>query len=363
MPIIPGYLTSVLGTSKILSGSIMGLIESFSSLFKVIFGYISDKFKRRKLFISIGYAISTISKGLLAFTNFWWDFLLLRTLDRIGKGIRTAPRDALIASSSKDNKTGGAFGFHRMLDTFGAILGPLVTLIFLEKIKNYPITIGYKLIFLASSVPGLIAILIIIFFIKDKNSQIKRTIKDISALKDPNIKLFFIVIAIGALGRYSYAFTIWKAQELKYSIFQTIGFYAFFNLIYALSSYPFGIYSDKFGKKYIMILGFFISVLASLIFSTAKDIGSLLLAFTLYGFYSAIEDTIPRAYLAEVAKGFEKATVIGTYHTVFGIFVFPASLICGWLWQQKGIDYAFLYSAIMSSLAMFLMLFVKKQNK
>jgi len=360
MPIIPSYLITILGTSKILSGSIMGVIEALSSLFKVLFGYISDKFKKRKLFIMLGYGISTASKALLAFSHFWWDFLGLRALDRIGKGIRTAPRDALIAISTKSNKTGTAFGFHRMLDTFGAILGPLITILFLEHLKNYPLEKVYRILFLISSIPGIIAILVIYFFVKDSQGIVKKTIKNISALRDSNLILFFIVIAIASLGRYSYAFTIWKLQELGYSTLQLIGFYAFFNFIYAFSSYPFGIYSDKIGKKYIIILGFLISTFASLMFSKAKGITTLVIGFILYGFYLAIEDTVPRAYLADIAKNFEKATVIGAYHTIFGIFVFPASLICGWLWQTIGIDYAFLYAAIMSSLAMFLMLFVKK---
>ena len=361
MPIIPSYLINVLGISKILSSSIMGSIEAFSSLFKVLFGYISDKLKKRKVFIFIGYTISTISKAFLAFSTLWWDFLLLRILDRIGKGIRTAPRDALIASSVKESKTGGAFGFHRMLDTCGAILGPLITLIFLEKIKKYPTDIGYKLLFLASSIPGIMALSIIFFFIKDENQNehLKKKVKDISSLKDINITLFFLVIAISALGRYSYAFTIWKAQELRYSIFQTIGFYALFNLTYALSSYPFGIYSDKVGKKHMLIFGFLISIMASIIFSIARDSIFLLIAFILYGIYIAIEDTIPRAYLAEKAKGFERATVIGTYHSIFGVLIFPASIICGLLWQNIGINCTFLYSAIMNSFAMFLMFFVK----
>jgi len=362
MPIIPTYLTSILGTGKLLSGSLMGLIEAFSSLFKVIFGYISDKFKKRKLFILLGYTTSTLSKAFLAFTHSWEEFLGLRALDRIGKGIRTAPRDALIATSLNNKKTGGAFGFHRMLDTLGAILGPLVAIYFLKLTKDYPLKQCYRLLFLISSIPGVIAIFIIFLFIKDRGSGVKKTIKDISALRDPNLICFFMVIAIATLGRYSYAFTIWKAQELGFSLIKSIGFYAIFNLIYALFSYPIGIYSDKTNKKNIILLGFAIATLSSLIFSYANDIKELIVAFILYGIYMAIEDTIPRAYLAELAKDFEKATVIGAYHTIFGIFVFPASIICGWLWQIASLKYAFLYAATMSFIAMIFMNFINIKN-
>ncbi len=360
MPVIPGYLRDVLGTGKLLSGSIMGLIESLSSLFKVIFGYISDRFRKRKAFVLLGYTLSTVSKAGLAFTRFWWDFLTLRVLDRVGKGIRTAPRDALIAESTKKGRTGRAFGFHRMMDTLGAVAGPLVAIALIELLKNLPIEKAYRYVFLLSAVPGLISLFVIVLFVKDRGQEVRKKIKGVSALKNRNLRLFLIIIAVGALGRYSYAFTIWKAQSLGYSIVQSIGFYAIFNVIYALSAYPFGLYSDRFGKKRMITLGFGIATLAALTFAYARDLPTLLAAFILYGLYIAIEDTIPRAYMADLAGEFEKGTVIGAYHTIFGVFVFPASLIAGWLWQNYTINYSFLYAALMSTSAMILMALIKE---
>ncbi len=360
MPVMPGYLRDVLGTGKLLSGSIMGAIESLSSLFKVAFGYISDRFRKRKAFVLIGYALSTVSKAGLAFTRFWWDFLGLRVLDRIGKGIRTAPRDALIAESSERGKTGKSFGFHRMMDTLGAVAGPLVAIGLLELLKNLPSKSIYRYIFLLSALPGVLSLFVIVLFVRDRGTNVKKKIKGISALKDRNLRLFLLVIAIGALGRYSYAFTIWKAQSLGYSIVQSIGFYALFNAIYALSAYPFGLYSDRFGKKRMITIGFGVATLAALTFAYARNLATLMAAFILYGLYIAIEDTVPRAYMADLAREFEKGTVIGAYHTVFGVFVFPASLIAGWLWQAYSINYAFLYAATMSATAMVLMTLVRE---
>lgn len=154
-PIVPTYLTDILGIGKVASGSIMGLIESLSSLFKVFFGYVSDVFKRRKIFVALGYLLSTISKGALALTRTWWDFLALRILDRVGKGIRTAPRDALIAESSEKRKNGKSFGFHRMMDTLGAVAGPLVAMGLMALLKNYPMETAYRYVFLLSAVPGI----------------------------------------------------------------------------------------------------------------------------------------------------------------------------------------------------------------
>ncbi|NJE05867.1 MFS transporter [Thermococcus sp. M36] len=355
-PIMPSYLMEVLNAGKLLSGSVMGAIESMSSLFKVAFGYVSDKFRKRKAFVFAGYALSTLAKGALAFTRYWWDFLALRALDRIGKGIRTAPRDALIAESTEKGKTGKSFGFHRMMDTLGAVAGPLVAIALIEFLKSLPSETMYRYIFLLSAIPGAISLFVIILFVKDRGGEVKKKIKGISTLRDRNLQLFLAVVAIGALGRYSYAFTMWKAQELGYSVVQSIAFYALFNLIYALSAYPIGAYSDSFGKKRMITIGFGVAALASLTFAYARDFSTLVLAFALYGLYIAIEDTVPRAYMADLAKEYEKGTIIGAYHTVFGVFVFPASVIAGWLWQSHSLDAAFMFSVAMNLLALLIML-------
>ncbi|ASI98274.1 MFS transporter [Thermococcus celer] len=360
IPIMPSYLTEVLDAGKLLSGSVMGAIESMSSLFKVAFGYVSDRFRKRKVFVFTGYALSTLAKGALAFTRYWWDFLIMRTLDRVGKGIRTAPRDALIAESSEKGKTGRSFGFHRMMDTLGAVAGPLVAIGLIELLKGLPAERAYRYIFLLSAVPGIISLLVIALFVRDRGGEVKKKIKGISTLKDRNLQLFLTVVAIGALGRYSYAFTMWKAQELGYSIVQSIAFYALFNLVYALSAYPIGTYSDGFGKKRMITLGFGVAALAALAFAYARDLYTLLLAFAVYGVYIAIEDTVPRAYMADLAREYEKGTVIGAYHTVFGVFVFPASVIAGFLWQSYSLTSAFTFSALMNVVAMVLMAFVRE---
>lgn len=342
-PIVPSYLTDVLGEGKLISGSIMGAIESMSSLFKVAFGYVSDRFKKRKAFVFIGYALSTLAKGALAFTRSWWDFLTLRALDRIGKGIRTAPRDALIAESSEKGKSGKSFGFHRMMDTLGAVAGPLVAIGILKLLEGLPVEKAYRYVFLLSAVPGLISLLVILLFVKDRGAEVKKKITGISTLRDRNLQLFLAVVALGALGRYSYAFTLWKAEELGYTVVQGMAFYALFNTIYALSAYPIGIYSDRLGKKRMITAGFAVAALASLAFAYARDLATLVGAFALYGLYIAIEDTVPRAYMADLAKDYEKGTIIGAYHTVFGLFVLPASVIAGYLWKTYSLTYSFLF--------------------
>ncbi|ASJ08518.1 MFS transporter [Thermococcus siculi] len=359
-PIMPSYLIEVLDAGKLLSGSVMGAIESMSSLFKVAFGYVSDRFRKRKAFVFAGYALSTLAKGALAFTRYWWDFLSLRALDRIGKGIRTAPRDALIAESTEKGKTGKSFGFHRMMDTLGAVAGPLVAIAIIELLRGLPKETMYRYVFLLSAIPGLLSLFVIILFVKDRGSEVKKKIKGISTLRSRNLQLFLAVVAVGALGRYSYAFTMWKAQELGYTVVQSIAFYALFNLIYALSAYPIGTYSDSFGKKRIIAIGFGVAALASLAFAYARNLPTLIGAFVLYGIYIAIEDTIPRAYMADLAREYEKGTIIGAYHTVFGVFVFPASVIAGWLWQSYSLTHAFLFASLMNFVALGLMALVRE---
>lgn len=357
-PIVPSYLTDVLGEGKLISGSIMGAIESMSSLFKVAFGYVSDRFRKRKAFVFIGYALSTLAKGALAFTRSWWDFLTLRALDRIGKGIRTAPRDALIAESSEKGKSGKSFGFHRMMDTLGAVAGPLVAIGILKLLEGLPVEKAYRYVFLLSAVPGLISLLVILLFVKDRGAEVKKKITGISTLRDRNLQLFLAVVALGALGRYSYAFTLWKAEELGYTVVQGMAFYALFNTIYALSAYPIGLYSDRLGKKRMITAGFAVAALASLAFAYAQGLTALVAAFSLYGLYIAIEDTVPRAYMADLARDYEKGTIIGAYHTVFGLFVLPASVIAGYLWKTYSLTYSFLFSAAMNLLALVLMLLI-----
>jgi MFS family permease len=220
---------------------------------------------------------------------------------------------------------------------------------------------AYRYVFLLSAVPGIVALFVIFLFVKDKGKKVKKKITGISALRDRSLQLFLTVVAIGTLGRYSYAFTLWKAEELGYTVIQGMAFYALFNLIYALSAYPIGSYSDRFGKKRMITLGFGVAALASLAFAYARDLPSLLAAFTLYGLYIAIEDTVPRAYMADLAREYEKGTVIGAYHTVFGVFVFPASVIAGWLWKSYSLTYSFLFSALMNAVALVLMLFIRER--
>ncbi len=353
-PLLPIFLTNVLFAGKLVSGSIMGAIESASSLFKVVFGYISDKMQKRKRFVFAGYLISTISKAALAFVYSAYEFLVLRIADRIGKGIRTAPRDAIIAESS--DESGKSFGFHRSLDTLGAVIGPLLAVALLGLLGSSSSTI--RLIFLLSAIPASIGILFLLF-VKDTGSGISKAVKGVSAFKSRELRIFMLAVVIASLGRYSYAFTIWRAEELGYSLVESIILYAIFNVIYSVSAYPTGVLSDKVGKKFMVGVGFLLFALTSLMFAFAKSLLGFILAFSLFGVSVAIEDTVPRAYASDLARDFEKGTIIGAYHTLYGLAVFPASLIVSLFWQTIGLSYGFVYAAVMNFAAIAILLLLR----
>ncbi len=347
-PVLPIFLTNVLSAGKIASGSVMGLIESFSSLFKVLFGYVSDRMERRKLFVFIGYSISGISKALLAFVTSAYDFLAVRTLDRVGKGIRTSPRDAIISESVSKSESGRSFGFHRMLDTFGAVIGPVFAILFLTYIGMERI----RLLFLLSIIPCLIALFILTFVReRGKGRMEKKKPRIATAFAKRELRFFLLCVLISSLGRYSYAFTIWRAEELGFGIVQDVAFYMLFNIVYGLSAYPVGIYSDKVGKGITTVIGFALFSVSSILFAVSDNLPLLLLAFAIFGIATAIEDTVPRAYMSDLAGEFEKGTVIGAYHTIYGICVFPASLIVSLLWQNFSLSHGFMYAAFMNGVA------------
>jgi len=341
LPIVPLFLTDILKASKLASGSIMGLIESCSSLFKVAFGYASDKMKRRKFFVTIGYLLSMVSKAALAFSISAIDFLILRLIDRTGKSIRTAPRDAIIAESG--GKMGRSFGFHRMLDTLGAVIGPLMAISILSLIGITEKSI--RSIFLFSAIPAFFGVTFL-YFVKDTGKTVNRVV--VSSIKSREMQLILLSIFIASLGRYSYAFTLWRAEELGYNIIQGIIFYTIFNIVYSLTAYPIGAISDVVGKKSIIMAGFILFGFSSLLFAFTQSWEIFMLAFILYGVSVAIEDTIPRAYISDLASDSDKGTVLGIYHTVYGSAVFPASVIVAFFWQEFNLSWGFLYAVFMN---------------
>ena len=359
-PLIPLFLTTVLGAGAYAVGIVEGAAETTASLFKVLSGYWSDKIKKRKPFVLLGYSLSSITKPLFALADVWSFVLFVRVIERIGKGLRTAPRDALVAESCDENVMGKAYGFHRAMDGIGSILGAILAFLFL------PI-LGYRNIFLFAFIPGIIAVFVI-FLIKEKNGPIKEKTEETSiklSFKELPIKLrfFIIVSSLFALGHFGYAFLLLRAKDIGLADNMAILLYVLFYIVYTLCTIPSGILSDKIGRKPVLIIGYSIFAMTSLGLIFTSDIYSILLLFIIYGAFYALIDGVQRAFVVDLAPKNLKATALGTFHTAIGLVALPGGYIAGLLWDKVNPEATFLYGFLLAIISIILFTFVKDKNR
>ncbi len=352
MPILPMFITALGGTGLAV-GLIGGLRDSISSILKVFCGYWSDKKGKRKSFVFSGYLVSGIFKLLLSFSKIWQNVLILSSLERVGKGVRTAPRDAIIADSMPEER-GRGFGIHRAFDTAGAIFGASAAFILF-----WFIGLDFKsIIFLAALLAGLS--LIPVSFVKEENIEKKDiTFKLSIGILPDSLKLFILISGIFALSNFSYMFFILKAGGLfagRLSVGAVILLYILFNIFYALFSVPFGKLSDKVGRETVIVSGylFFSAVCFGFVFF--RSVTAVIILFALYGLVQAMIDANQRAFVSDLSPEGIRATGLGVFHTVIGLAALPASLIAGLLWQKISPSSVFIYGGVMSiiSVVMFL---------
>lgn len=353
--IIPIFLKEVLKAQPVFIGLVEAIAESTASILKTFSGYISDRLKKRKLFIFIGYTFSAVVKPLLALATQSWHVLVVRFADRFGKGIRTAPRDALIADSTTYASFGKAYGFHRAMDTMGAILGPLLAFLILSISHQ-----NYRLLFALAFIPGLIAIFFIIFGVKEIIQETKRVFRFSFKEIDTQLKTFFIIIIIFTLGNSSDAFLLLRARELGLGVPLIPILWLVFNISYFLWSYPAGALSDRIGRKKTIIFGFLIYAVTYFSLAFNKSVTLLWPIFVMYGLYYGFTEGNLRAYVADLTLPEHRGTIFGFYHTIVGITLLPANLVMGYLWQKFGFDIALLTGATFSLIsALLLIVFVK----
>jgi MFS family permease len=345
-PILPVYLVTQLGAGPAILGLIEGVAESFSSLLKVFSGYFSDKIKARKPFTIFGYAASAVGKLLLYLSMSWWFVLAGRVVDRFGKGVRTAPRDALIADSAKDKKKGAAFGLHRAMDTLGAVIGVIAAYLLVTKYKD-----AFKSIFLFSLIPASLGVLFL-FFVKEKKreaqpAQSKGKLQFNWSSLDKRLKLFLIFTFIFTLGNSSNQFLLLRAQGLGGTLPQVLLFYLAYNIIYGLFIYPASRLSDRIGRKKLLVLGYLFYGLVYIGFGANHSLHNLWFLFGVYGLYTAFTEGVEKALVADIAPQELRATAIGLHATLVGIGLLPASLLAGTLWKFFGPAWAFYFGGIM----------------
>ena len=360
LALLPLFLAS-LGVSRAMIGLIEGIAEFVASIFKVVSGWVSDRLQSRKGIVVAGYALSTAVKPLIALANTWYQVLSVRFVDRIGKGIRSAPRDALIADSVEFHERGKAFGFQRGMDTFGAVVGTLIASLLLFVLGTYTslsLVAQYRTIFWLSLIPGIFAVLTFAFLVRDVRSKEFNNSKAVGSVGtlNPAFKAFLLISMIFELSNFSYAIYILRASSLGVIAALIPIIYLLYNIIYSLLAQPLGVLADKVGKKQVLFSGYFIASVMCLGFALADKSIYAWLLFAIYGVVSAITNTVPRALLADLVNPEMRGTAYGVYYMLIGFVALPASAIAGLLWDQLGPFVAFSYGSGLAMLAALLVI-------
>ena len=347
-PVTPLFLTVTLGASMSLVGLIEGIAEVTAGLLKGYFGNLSDKLGKRSVFVVLGYGLSSIVKPLPGFIPKVSTVIFSRTLDRVGKGIRTAPRDAILAANASGN-TGAVFGFHRGMDTLGAVVGPLVAIALLHFYK-----VDYQFVYIAAIVPAILTILFTLT-IKDvkskkagENSVKKYTYKEFWQIAPKRYKQLFVLFILFSFVNSSDVFLILKSKNISASDTLAIGGYVFYNIVYAIVSYPIGLMSDKFGKKNVFISGLFVFSLVYLGFAFNSSMIIIWLLFALYGIYSASNEGVIKAWVSDLIPGDYLGSAIGLLTMFSGFAMMTGSVVAGILWDAFGSSVPFLLSSAVS---------------
>ena len=351
-PILPLFIMSLGGTGVIL-GLIGGLRDSISSLLKVICGYWSDKTGKRKIFVFSGYITSAVFKLLLSFSTIWQHVLLFSGLERVGKGIRTAPRDAIIADSMPE-KRGKGFGIHRALDTAGAIIGSILAFILI-----WYGALNFNIIILIAACIAFLSFIPLLFVKEIKRKKQDITFKiSIKTIPKP-LKLFLIVSIVFSLSNFSYMFFISKTQTLfpkEMTIAGPIMLYIVFNIFYAGLAIPFGLLSDKIGRKKVLLIGYLLFSVTMAGFALFSSIPMFIVLFALYGIVYAIVDGNQRAFVSDLSPENLRSTSLGIYHTLVGLVALPSSIIAGLIWDIISPEMTFVFGMFFSLTASILLL-------
>jgi MFS family permease len=333
VPVLPLFLTGVLHVSVAGVGLIEGVAESTASVLRIGSGWLSDRIGLRKPFVLFGYGISALAKGALALASSWGAVLGFRFVDRIGKGLRSPPRDALIADSVDVAHRGRAFGFHRAMDTTGAAIGPLLAFLLLSR---HPDQLRH--IFAISLIPGVLAVLVIAWFVRAPRREAAppRSIAGEWRTLGGPLKRFMFVDGLFQLGNSSMAFLLLKTHDVGFGPGQVTLVYLGYNLVYALLALPLGSLSDRIGRRPLIIIGYVLYAVVYALFAFASTRLAAAALFLAYGVHSALMEGQQKSLIADLVPADTRATAYGAYYTVVGVALLPASVLAGWLWDRFG---------------------------
>jgi MFS family permease len=364
--VLPFYIVSTLGASRALLGAIEGSAELTSYAFRMVSGSLSDKVGKRKVFVIAGYGLSTITKPFFAASSSWIDAFVVRFVDRMGKGIRTAPRDALIADSVSESRVGRAFGIHRTIDQLGAIVGPIAAFGLLQ-------IVDIRGIFLLSLIPGAIAVLILVFFVKEVVVKPKSSATRMSIFSNINrvirgnrpFVLLLIISGIFGIGAFNFPFILLRASDLGIGESLIPLIYATINVAHTAIGLPSGILADKVGKEKVLIIGYSVFAVSNILMLTLS--GNALYAYILaaiFGLYIGISETVQRAVIPRYIASELRGTAYGLYNVIVGITFFVANVAFGFLWDNFSLTTAVSYSTITAIAAVVgMLMFIKSYSR
>ncbi|MDH7555684.1 MAG: MFS transporter [Candidatus Methanosuratincola sp.] len=346
MSVLPTFLVISLGATPEIVGTIEGIAESMTSFLKLVSGAIADRTGKKKRLTIIGYTLSNITKPIMGFATSWSDVLVLRIGDRVGKGLRTAPRDAMIADSA-DSRIGRSFGIHRTLDQLGAIVGPVLAFVLL-------IPLGYGGIFLFTAIPGAIAIAMLVLFVKEppsKSRQNKAILKNARAIMNRGFSMYIVSATFYAASAISYAFILLRAIEVGIPVEMTALVYALIQIFHVFSGVPAGEISDRFGRVRAVQVGYFLLLAAFATIAVSSELWLFLFGVVLFGMHQGTVETSQRAVIPSLTKEEFKGTAYGVYNMAVGAVALPTNILAGFIFSSLGSQYAFLYGSILALFA------------
>jgi MFS family permease len=354
-PLLPIFLSSVLGAGVAFIGVIEGIAEGTASILRAFSGFISDRVGKRKVLIFAGYGLSAVTKPFFAAAGAAWQVLVVRFVDRVGKGLRTAPRDAMIADTTGEGIRGKAFGFHRAMDTLGAVIGPGLAFLLMWLLRGQG-NARYRWVFLAAFVPGIIAVGLIVFALREKSSAAEAKFPGLRLSGfGRDFKMLLLVVVVFMLGNSSDAFLLLRAQKLGVKVVMIPLIWMVFNIVYSIVSTPGGMLSDRIGRKKTLLVGFFLYALIYLGFAFAHRQVFIWLLFAAYGVFYGLTQGVLSAYVADLSPPKMKGTAFGIFQTADGVSKLLASIIFGVMWQLIGPGAAFLFGAAAAAVAGVLM--------
>ncbi|MEK7149936.1 MAG: MFS transporter [Patescibacteria group bacterium] len=357
IPVLPLYLSSVLGLSNEFIGFTEGLVISSASIFQIVAGFLSDKFRARKPLVFFGYAFSLVGRFFLAFIASTGGIMGLRFLDGAGKGIKSSSKDALVADSTEIETRGKSFGIVRALDTLGSVVGPLILVLFLYLFKDS--VFKYNYIFLITAIPLFFTLSILTIFVREAKpipqivQEEKNNFKADSEISKLPKKfyIFLAIMTVFSLGNFSSAFLILRASNVGVALLAIPLVYALFNFIYASASIPLGSLSDKIGREKVILFGWVSYIIAYLGFALADKSYQIWLLFALYGIYYATSEGVAKAFVADMVSSGHRGKAYGIYNSVIGLTALPAGFAAGFLWDKFSPSTPFFVSAIIAVLA------------